>query len=104
MALNETAVRAQALLEEALYAGARFREGQLEAVLALVDDRRRALVVERTGWGKSVVYFLATRLLRDGGAGPTLLISPLLSLMRDQMRMAARLGVTAGTINSTNQA
>ncbi|MCP9487850.1 MAG: RecQ family ATP-dependent DNA helicase [Gaiellaceae bacterium MAG52_C11] len=69
----------------------------------MVDDHRRALVVERTGWGKSVVYFIATRLLRDGGAGPTLLISPLLSLMRDQIRMATRLGVTAGTINSTNQ-
>ncbi len=103
MVLNDTAVRAQALLEQALYAGARFRDGQLEAVLALVDDHHRALVVERTGWGKSVVYFLATRLLRDGGAGPTLLISPLLSLMRDQMRTAARLSVKAESINSTNQ-
>ncbi len=82
--------------------GAAFRAGQLEAVLALVDDRSRVLVVERTGWGKSLIYFMATRLLRDGGAGPTILISPLLSLMRDQMRMADAIGVRALTINSEN--
>ena len=103
MVPGQTATRAQALLEQALYPGVRFRDGQLEAVLALVDGHRQALVVERTGWGKSVVCFLATRLLRDGGAGPTLLISPLLALMRDQMRTTARLSVNAESINSTNQ-
>ncbi|MBA3735756.1 MAG: RecQ family ATP-dependent DNA helicase [Actinobacteria bacterium] len=97
-----TADRAQALLLAMLGEGAAFRAGQLEAVLALVDDRSRVLVVERTGWGKSLIYFMATRLLRDGGAGPTILISPLLSLMRDQMRMADAIGVRALTINSEN--
>ena len=64
--------------------------------------RLRVLVVQRTGWGKSLVYLLATRLLRDAGAGPTLLISPLLALMRDQIRMAETIGVRACTINSGN--
>ena len=103
MAARESAARAQDLLEETLGEGVKFREGQLAAILALVDQRRRALVVQRTGWGKSIVYFLATRLLRDAGVGPTLLISPLLSLMRDQQRMAERLGVQAESINSTNR-
>ena len=78
-----------------------FRPGQWESIQALLD-RRRLLVVERTGWGKSMVYFLATRLLRDAGAGPSLLISPLLSLMRNQLEAAARMGVRAESINSTN--
>jgi ATP-dependent DNA helicase RecQ len=82
--------------------GATFREGQREAIDALVDDRRRVLLVQRTGWGKSAVYFIATRLLRDRGAGPTLLISPLLALMRNQIEMAERAGVHAATINSAN--
>lgn len=81
---------------------ATFREGQLEAILKLVDDRGKALVVQRTGWGKSVVYFIATRLLRDRGAGPTILISPLLSLMRDQRLAAEALGVKAASIDSSN--
>ena len=97
-----TRERCQLLLEQALGAQARFREGQVEAIVATVDDRARVLVVQRTGWGKSLVYFLATRLLRDGGSGPTLLISPLLSLMRDQLLMAGRIGVRARTINSAN--
>jgi ATP-dependent DNA helicase RecQ len=97
-----TREQCQSLLEQALGAQARFREGQLEAIVATVDDRARVLVVQRTGWGKSLVYFLATRLLRDGGSGPTLLISPLLSLMRDQLLMAGRLGIQARTINSAN--
>src|SRR5690606_16351058 len=59
---------------------AQFHEGQLEAISALVDDGRRALVVQRTGWGKSAVYFVATALLRARGAGPTVLVSPLLAL------------------------
>ena len=82
---------------------ARFHDGQLEAIEALAGKRKRALVVQRTGWGKSAVYFIATRLLRDEGAGPTVLISPLLALMRNQIEMAERAGVRAMTINSSNR-
>ncbi len=81
---------------------ASFRSGQWEAIDALVYRRTRQLVVERTGWGKSTVYFIATRLLRDAGSGPTLIVSPLLALMRNQVEMARRLGVRAASINSTN--
>ncbi|WP_430593286.1 RecQ family ATP-dependent DNA helicase [Humidisolicoccus flavus] len=81
---------------------ATFHDGQEEAILALVDDKRRALVVQRTGWGKSAVYFIASLLLRRRGAGPTLLVSPLLALMRDQVAAAARAGVRAVAINSAN--
>jgi len=79
-----------------------FHDGQFEAISALVDDRRRALVVQRTGWGKSAVYFVATALLRQRGAGPTLLVSPLLALMRDQVAAAERAGVHAAAITSAN--
>ncbi len=79
-----------------------FRDGQWEAIDALVRRRERLLVVQRTGWGKSVVYFLATALLRRRGTGPTLLISPLLALMRNQIAAAERLGIRAATINSSN--
>ena len=79
-----------------------FHDGQFEAIDALVDGRRRALVVQRTGWGKSAVYFVATLLLRRRGAGPTVLVSPLLALMRDQIAAAQRAGVRAVAINSTN--
>ncbi|KQO65214.1 RecQ family ATP-dependent DNA helicase [Curtobacterium sp. Leaf261] len=79
-----------------------FHDGQLEAISALVEHRQRALVVQRTGWGKSAVYFLATLLLRRQGAGPTVLVSPLLALMRDQVAAAARAGVRAVAINSAN--
>ncbi|TFC24855.1 RecQ family ATP-dependent DNA helicase [Cryobacterium sp. TMT2-18-3] len=79
-----------------------FHEGQFEAIETLVDQRRRALVVQRTGWGKSAVYFVATLLLRRQGAGPTILVSPLLALMRDQVAAAARAGVRAVSINSSN--
>ncbi|MBX3098449.1 MAG: ATP-dependent DNA helicase RecQ [Salinibacterium sp.] len=79
-----------------------FHEGQFEAISALVDDGARALVVQRTGWGKSAVYFVATLLIRRRGAGPTILVSPLLALMRDQIAAAARAGVRAVAINSTN--
>ena len=68
----------------------------------LVVDRARVLCVQRTGWGKSAVYFVATSLLREAGAGPTLIISPLLALMRDQIAAAERLGLRAYTVNSTN--
>ena len=79
-----------------------FHDGQFEAISALVDDASRALVVQRTGWGKSAVYFVATLLLRQRGAGPTILVSPLLALMRDQIAAASRAGVRAVAINSTN--
>ncbi|GAA0961865.1 RecQ family ATP-dependent DNA helicase [Frigoribacterium faeni] len=79
-----------------------FHDGQLEAIRALVADRRRALVVQRTGWGKSAVYFIATLLLRRRGTGPTLLVSPLLALMRDQVAAARRAGVRAVAVNSAN--
>jgi ATP-dependent DNA helicase RecQ len=81
-----------------------FRAGQLDAITALVERRGRVLCVQRTGWGKSAVYFVATRLLRDDGAGPTLLVSPLLSLMRNQIEQAERGGIRAATINSDNRA
>ena len=84
-------------------AGAVFRPHQLEAIQALVRDRRRVLLVQRTGWGKSAVYFIATRLLRDEGAGPTMLVSPLLALMRNQIEAAERMGIRAATINSANR-
>lgn len=83
---------------------AAFRQGQWQAISALVQRSARLLVVQRTGWGKSLVYFLATKLLRDQGAGCTVLISPLLSLMRNQITAARRIGVRAVTINSTNEA
>ena len=79
-----------------------FRPDQLEAIMALAGERGRVLLVQRTGWGKSAVYFIATRLLRDRGLGPTLLVSPLLALMRNQIEAAERLGVRAVTINSSN--
>ncbi|WP_104130167.1 ATP-dependent DNA helicase RecQ [Cryobacterium sp. N21] len=81
---------------------ASWHDGQYEAIETLVDHRRRALVVQRTGWGKSAVYFVATLLLRRQGAGPTILVSPLLALMRDQVAAAARAGVRAVSINSSN--
>src|SRR4051794_37982572 len=93
--------RATAYLHDMLNEDARFRPGQLDAILAVAENRGRVLLVQRTGWGKSAVYFIATKLLRDEGAGPTLLVSPLLALMRNQMQMAERLGVRAETINST---
>ena len=94
--------QAQAYLETALNnPHASFRDGQWESIEQLLN-RKRVLVVQRTGWGKSMIYFLATKLLREQGAGPTLLISPLLSLMRNQLEAAQRIGVTARTINSTN--
>jgi ATP-dependent DNA helicase RecQ len=94
---------AERLLKEALGEDADFRPGQLDAINALVERRARVLVVQRTGWGKSVVYFIATRLLRDQGLGPTILISPLLALMRDQIAMAERLGIRAQSIDSNNK-
>jgi ATP-dependent DNA helicase RecQ len=82
---------------------AEFRADQLEAIRDVVVDRARVLCVQRTGWGKSAVYFIATALLREAGAGPTLIVSPLLALMRNQIAAAERLGLRAHTINSTNR-
>ncbi len=81
---------------------ASFRDGQRAAIEAVAQDGHRALVVQRTGWGKSLVYWIATRVRRDEGHGPTLIISPLLALMRNQIAMAGRLGLRAATINSGN--
>ncbi len=83
-------------------ANATFREGQEDAIRHIVDGRGRLLVVQKTGWGKSFVYFIATKLLRESGNGPALLISPLLALMRNQIAAAERMGVRAATINSDN--
>ena len=89
-------------LQAMLGAEATFRDGQRTAIEAVIEDGHRALVVQRTGWGKSLVYWIATRVRRDQGHGPTLIISPLLALMRNQIAMAGRLGLRAATINSGN--
>src|SRR5687768_10113127 len=93
----ETCLRALVGRDDAV-----LREDQWAAIEALAVDRRRALVVQRTGWGKSAVYFVATKLLRETGAGPTVIVSPLLALMRNQIAAAERAGIHAVTINSTN--
>src|SRR6266542_1077466 len=85
------------------HADASFREDQEEGIRHIVEGRGRLLVVQKTGWGKSFVYFIATKLLREAGVGPALLISPLLALMRNQIAAAKRMGVRAVTINSDNQ-
>src|SRR4030088_966885 len=82
---------------------ARFRPGQLEAIHDVVVDRARVLCVQRTGWGKSAVYFVATGMLREAGAGPTLIVSPLLALMRNQIAAPQRPRMRAPTVNSTNR-
>ncbi|MGH2899893.1 MAG: RecQ family ATP-dependent DNA helicase, partial [Solirubrobacteraceae bacterium] len=100
------ATRASELLHALAGPGAAFREHQLEAIADLVEDRARVLCVQRTGWGKSAVYFIATALLRSHpthAAGPTLIVSPLLALMRNQIAAAQRLGIRAHTVNSTNR-
>lgn len=96
--------RATTLLREMLGQGAAFREGQLESIASVVRERNRTLVVQRTGWGKSLVYFIATKMLREEGEGPAILVSPLLSLMRDQVAAAERIGVRAARIDSSNTA
>ncbi|MFE5030102.1 RecQ family ATP-dependent DNA helicase [Streptomyces sp. NPDC056656] len=105
MSNQELRAEADAILAELVGdpgGSARLREDQWQAVAALVEERRRALVVQRTGWGKSAVYFVATALLRRRGSGPTVIISPLLALMRNQVESAARAGIQARTINSAN--
>src|ERR1022692_3994979 len=92
---------AEEILRDLAGTEARLRDDQWQAIEALVAGRR-ALVVQRTGWGKSAVYFISTGLLRRRGAGPTVIISPLLALMRNQIAAADRAGIRAATINSTN--
>ena len=82
---------------------AQFRDGQMEAIQHVIEARGRLLVVQKTGWGKSSVYFIATKLLREAKSGPALLISPLLALMRNQIEAARRMGLRAETIHSDNQ-
>jgi len=90
-------IQAENLLKTMLGPQAAFREGQWEAIELAVGNKNRLLMVQRTGWGKSIVYFLATKLLRQQGGGITLLISPLLSLMRNQLEMANKIGIRAAT-------
>lgn len=101
---TEPALRdeAERLLRELAGEHATLRDDQWTAIEALVVGRRRALVVQRTGWGKSAVYFIAAKLLRAHGHGPTVIVSPLLALMRNQVASAERAGVRAATINSGN--
>jgi ATP-dependent DNA helicase RecQ len=100
--VTDFAAEALTALRELVGPDAEFRADQLEAISALVEDRRRVLVVQRTGWGKSAVYFVATRLLRARGTGPTLLVSPLLALMRNQIEAGERGGVRSVRITSDN--
>ena len=94
--------RAQELLEALAGPAACLRADQAAAIEAVVDDGRRALVVQRTGWGKSLTYFASAKILRERGRGPALLVSPLLALMRDQIAAAQVMGLNAITINSSN--
>ncbi len=100
---NTEKQEAQQLLQTALAnPAAEFRDGQWEAIDVLVNHRKKLLVVQRTGWGKSSVYFISTKIFRDRGMGPTIIVSPLLALMRNQIESARRLGIVAETMNSTN--
>lgn len=104
MATAWTEERALELLRVALNnPQAAFRKGQWETIDSLVNHRRKILLVQRTGWGKSIVYFISARAFRDRGLGPIIIISPLLALMRNQIDAAERIGISAVTINSTNQ-
>jgi len=94
--------QAESLLRQMLGADKSFRKGQWEAIHAAAVLKQRVLVVQRTGWGKSIVYFIATKILRDGGSGPALLISPLLALMRNQIEAARNIGLRPFTIHSEN--
>jgi ATP-dependent DNA helicase RecQ len=104
--MPDTAVSVRDEAERCLRAlagpAASLREDQWSAIDALVCQRRRALVVQRTGWGKSAVYFTATALLRARGSGPSVIVSPLLALMRNQIEAAGRAGIRARTVNSAN--
>lgn len=103
ISLSYDAARARELLRIGSgHRSAEFREGQEDAIRHIVEGKGRLLVVQKTGWGKSFVYFIATKLLRERGAGPSVLISPLLSLMRNQIEAAERMGLRAALISSEN--
>ena len=94
--------RARQLIKQMFGTSAEFRPGQLEAIEHILNKSGRLLIVQKTGWGKSVVYFIMTKINRELGKGPTLIISPLLALMRNQIYNANKLGLRAATINSSN--
>src|SRR5579859_3100855 len=100
--VGEVRERAEAHLVALVGGPAQLRDDQWRAIRSLVVERRRALVVQRTGWGKSAVYFVATALLRAAGSGPTVIVSPLLALMRNQIAAAARAGIRARSVSSAN--
>ena len=100
--MNTTRTTANDLLHGIAGPSAQLRDDQWTAIDALVNQRRRMLVVQRTGWGKSAVYFIAAKLLRMAGAGPSIIVSPLLALMRNQVEAAERAGIRAATIHSAN--
>lgn len=102
--MNATRESANRLLQGIAGANAQLRDDQWSAIDALVNHRRRMLVVQRTGWGKSAVYFIAAKLLRGAGTGPSIIVSPLLALMRNQVAAAERAGIRAATIHSANVA
>src|SRR6186713_3193819 len=99
---DERAKIADGVIQAIAGESARLRDDQVTAVAALCEPAARVLVVQATGWGKSAVYWAATAIRRSEGAGPTLVVSPLLSLMRDQVAAAARAGLRAATLNSSN--
>ena len=90
------------LLQKMLGPNASFRPGQYETIDSVINKGGKQLLVQKTGWGKSIIYFILTKIFRDTGKGPTLLISPLLSLMRNQIYHASKIGIHAESINSTN--
>src|SRR5260370_40508871 len=93
-------IEAESLLHQMLGAEKSFRDGQWEAIETAAVRKQRVFVVQRTGWGKSIVYFIATKILRDCGSGPALLISPLLALMRNQIQAARNIGFRPITIHN----
>ncbi|TDM06989.1 RecQ family ATP-dependent DNA helicase [Macrococcus lamae] len=100
--MNSIQERATQILKDTYGEASEFREGQLEAITAVVN-KEKTLVIQKTGWGKSIVYFIATKILRERGAGPTIIISPLLALMHNQIEAAEKLGLNVVTINSNNR-
>lgn len=103
LGMASVAARAETILKDILGPDAGFRPGQIEAIESACLPGARVLIVQKTGWGKSLVYFFTLKLLREEGSGPGLLVSPLLSLMRNQIEMAERGGVRAVTLNSSNR-
>ena len=95
-------IQANNLIKQMLGDDTEFRPGQYEAIESVINQGGKQLIVQKTGWGKSIIYFILTKIFRDTGKGPTLLISPLLSLMRNQIYNASKIGIHAESINSTN--